>query len=361
MGLTISIILVLLGFYYKNNKKIVNLQFLWIWILISFNNGGVDYEGYLGMFKTFSSNLNFNFFLEGRLYWLGSYLFNKMNFSFEVYTIVTTTIALSILYYLIKKYSLNFSFVNSCLILYPLVDNIIQKRNFLSMTAILYGMSILISKKKYYIFKYFFLVFIAYHFHVLGIVYILFVIIPYFSLKSIKIISYIGLVIMTMISFKLNDIAKILFFFVPSKVNLYFEDLSGRLPFIKVLFFVFIHLLMFWFVLFFYKKLKNKDNFSISILKINYLFLTIIPLYYYNSTFLRFYRNIFLLNYIFIGNCVIINKFENKSNKFLQKIFIIYVIGLSMTYMLLGNFKYKGLVEPLFKNNYIINFLESIL
>lgn len=361
MCLVISGVLVILGFVYKNNKKIFNLQFLWIWILTSFNNGGPDYDGYQDMFKAFSLHLDFNFLTSGKLYSLGAYLFNKIGLSLEEYTFFTTTIALISIYILIKKYSLNISFVNSCLILFPLTDNIIQKRNFLAMVAILYGILFLIEKNRYYIVKFLFFILISYNFHILGIIYLFLILIPNFSLKNIKIISYIGtILIMTIIPF-LDEIAKFCFSFASSKVYLYFEDLSFRLPLYKTLFFVFIHLIMFYFILFFYKRKKEKDKFSIGIMKLNYLFLLIIPLYYYSSTFLRFYRNVFLLNYIFVGNCLfeeekdILNKYI--LNKYIEVSFEIYIMGLFLTYILLGHPKYIGLIKPLFENNYILKFL----
>lgn len=361
MFLITSGILVILGFIYKNNKRIFNLQFLWIWILVSFNNGGSDYVGYQDMFKAFSLHLDFNFLTGGKLYSLGAYLFNKIGFSLEEYTFFTTTIALLLIYYLMKKYSSNISFVNSCLILFPLTDNIIQKRNFLAMVAILYGILFLIEKNRYYTIKFLFFVLVSYNFHILGIVYLFLILIPYFSLKSIKIISYIGTIFTIIIIPFLDKIAKFCFSFVSSKVNVYFEDLSLRLPLHKVAFFVFIHLVMFYFVLFFYKTLKEKNKFSISIMKLNYLFLLVIPLYYYNSTFLRFYRNVFLLNYIFIGNCLVkkeVNKLKENTGIF----FIIYLISLFLImYVLFGQARYEGLIKPLFEHNYILNIIWSKL
>lgn len=361
MCLVISGILVILGFIYKNNKKIFNLQFLWIWILTAFNNGGPDYDGYQDMFKAFSLHLDFNFLTSGKLYSLGVYLFNKIGLSLEEYTFFTTTIALISIYILIKKCSLNISFVNSCLILFPLTDNIIQKRNFLAMAAILYGISFLIEKKRNYIVKFLFFVLISYNFHTLGIIYLFLILMPYFSLKNIKIISCIGTILIMIIIPFLDKIAKFCFSFVSSKVQLYFEDLSFRLPLSKVLFFVFIHLVMFYFIFFFYKRKKEKDKFSIGIMKLNYLFLSIIPLYYYNSTFLRFYRNIFLLNYIFIGNCLV-KKETNRLKENIDVLFMIYLISLFLImYVLFGQYGYVGLIKPLFEYNYILNIIWSKL
>ncbi len=360
MYLIISIIFVILGFFYKNNKKIYNLQFIWIWILTSFNNGGIDYSNYQDMYKSFSENLNLNFLTGEKLYLTGIYLFNKMGFSFEFYTFFTTTVALFLLYLLIKKDSKNISFVSSCLIIFPLVDNIIQKRNFLMMVTILYSFIILIDKKNNYILKFFITIFCAYNFHILGIIYIIFIIIPFFSLKNIRLISCIGTILTVIFIPFLDKIAKICFGFASSKVYLYFENTTMRLPIHKVMFFVFVHLAMFLFVLFFYKK-SEKNNFSINTMKINYLFLLMIPLYYYDSTFLRFYRNSFLLNYIFIGNTLLTEKID-KQKKLVEILFIIYIICLFLClYALLGPFKYKGLVAPLFEYNYILNLLGSKL
>ena len=357
MYLIISGILIVLGFIYKNNKKIFNLQFLWIWILTSFNNGGPDYDGYQSMFKSFSSSLDFNFLTGGKLYSSGIYLFNKLGCSLEGYIFFTTTIALLLMYILIKKYSLSISFVNSCMMLFPLTDNIIQKRNFLAMIAVLYGILSLIEKNRNYIIKFLFLVLVSYNFHILGIVYLFLILIPYFSLKNIKIISCIGTILIMIIIPFLDEVANLCFGFASSKVHLYFEDLSMRLPLYKVSFFVFIHLIMFYFTSFFYKTLKEKNKFSIFTMKLNYLFLLIIPLYYYNSTFLRFYRNIFLLNYIFIGDCLAKEKM-NSLNRYVEILFIIYILCLFLImYALFGQLKYEGLIQPLFEYNYILKFL----
>ncbi|WP_367278332.1 EpsG family protein [Fusobacterium sp.] len=360
MELIISIFLVFLGFFFKN-KIISKIQLFWIWILISFNNGGPDYDGYESIFIESARKLQFNFFKPGVLYSNGAYIFHKIGLNLEVYTIITSSIALFFLCRIVKKYSKNPNFVYSCFIVFPLVDNIIQKRNFLSMIPILLSIDLLIEKKKCYIVKSFILIIIAFNFHVLGIIYLVYIIVPFFSLKNIKKISLVILTIGLILMPILDEVAKILFRFASSRVELYFFDISMRLPFYKASCFVIIHLLMFCYVIFSVKFKNKKDTFDKTLLKINYVFLFAIPLYFYDSTFLRIYRNIFILNYILIGNYIYERK-NSINRKIIRVFFILFIILLFLfMYALLGQLKYSGLVLPLFNNNIVLNFFREVI
>lgn len=350
MSLLFSILIVSLGLFIKNSKLIYRIHFLWIWILTAFNIGGPDYKGYKELYQLWGKNIHFTLLKEGRIYATIAHYFSKYNLSFEIFNFFISTILLLILYKIIVKYSKNISFVSSCLVIYPLVDNIIQKRNFGAIIWVIVGFFILVYSKKYVVIKYITSILLAYGFHVIGIIYLPLIIIRYLKLEKIKKISYIGTIIITIMIGIIDKIAFLLFPSVKNKVELYFENMSMRLPLYKVSFFIIIHIVMFLLIYYFFKTLKIKDKFSIYAMKINYLMLTVIPLYYYNATFLRIYRNIFIINYIFIGSYL----YRQRNKKLVSYIFILYIIGMFLTYVLLGEYKYSGLVAPLFEKNLIL-------
>lgn len=43
-ALIITCILIILGFCYRKSKFLFFIQGIWLWILIGFNSGGIDYD-----------------------------------------------------------------------------------------------------------------------------------------------------------------------------------------------------------------------------------------------------------------------------------------------------------------------------
>ena len=99
-GLIITIILIILGFLFKNNKIITVLQFAWIFVLLVGSNGGMDYNVHEMIFS--ESINNFSFFSLSWVYRFICLLFGNMGYDFVVMNSFVSIIILVILYKLIS-------------------------------------------------------------------------------------------------------------------------------------------------------------------------------------------------------------------------------------------------------------------
>lgn len=339
------------------DKLMFVLLLLWMWVLLAFNKGGVDYETYEALFRL-SKKVNFLDWYKGEILFKNlMYLFKIKGLSFFELSFLTQTLGTIILYSIIRKYSYlgirSFSLI--CFFIFPLVDNIIQKRNFLSMMLTIKALSYLIDKTKYKKIKFTVLILLSFAIHSSSIICFLYLLVDYFDIRSIKRISKKGAILLLILLPIVPKILEKIMPFQESKINLYFYNLSNRLTLEKAVIFIIFHLIFFYLILFFSKKVNiNDNNFNKIVLKLNYISLFFLPLYFYNLIFFRYYRNIYILNYIFIGNIIYKNINRNKVN-ILKIILIFYLILMfAVFYGVFGKYKYKGLVEPLFEKNLII-------
>lgn len=350
----IFLLIAYIGFFCKKNFYFY-LMIIWLWLMASFNNGGPDYKTYELIFSTTSAEiLDFNFLKGERIFYLGMYFFNLLKMTFFEYSFVLSTSSLIIVLYLIKKYTKNGvskSFILSCMYLFPMIDNIIQRRNFIASGLIALGIVLLIEKRKFYKIKFFLLILIAYNIHNSMILYLIFFLAPLFSIKQIRKLSISLMLIIGFILPIFPTIIYKIFPFYSSKISLYLENIENRLPLEKVIFFAMIHLGMFFLVNYSSKNIE-KDKYVEFVLKINYISLIFIPFYYYNLIFFRIYRNLFIYFYILIAN----NLKESKVKKKLILILILqtYLI-LLFTIFYISSDKYFRITEPLFTDNKFLN------
>lgn len=348
MFLIITIIIAIVGLLFKSNKFFFKLQFFWLWLLIAFNNDNIDYKNYLEIFEMNSKIWKFNFQNSGNIYGFGCYIFSKLNLSYIEYNFFLMTVAIWLLYCFIKRYSLNNCYVTSLLMFYPFVDCIIQSRNFLVIVLLLHALTLLMYKPSKYKTKFVFYVYFMYGFHAVGIVYLILLFIPFISLKVIKRISYFGVLISLSCVGFLPKIARFLFPSKLSKIEVYLNYNQTNISISAIIFFCLIHLMMFWFISSSYKNIVHKDRISDVIVKINYLCLVFISLYFYESTFFRVYRNIYILNYLYFGNYIVREK-----KLVMNVLFVLYIISLSLLYVV--NSGYLQILVPIFTKNFIFN------
>lgn len=347
------LIFIFLGFcgFFSKSRVLLFLQIIFLYILIAFNKGGPDYNAYEQMYEFYSS-LKLALFSKGGAYANEIYYLNKLGLNFSEITIVLSTISIVVMIYLFKKKCIGkYNFVFACVYFYPSIDYIVQKRNFYAMVFLYIGIWLWLKNRKIFAII---SIFCSYMHHESFIIYIPIILISLFNEKNLKKLVNL-LFLIEILSFVWID--KIfLKFFSKSKVELYLLNLNNRLEISKVGCFIIFHLIMFFIIRYIYKYKSVKNKYDILIFKLNYILLLIIPLYYYNSTFFRIYRNIYFLNYIFIANnfCGIL-----KNKKIIKRIIISYLIGLHLImYLLAGNLKYKGLVKPLFEKNLVIEKLR---
>lgn len=357
----ITILLIVCGLINKNSKIIYILQMLWIWILIAFNTGGMDWVVHEQIFEA-SFNISYKITFEeiingGMFYNYICKFFSILGYDFFIVNLFLSTIEIFILHKIITKNTKNRCIVLSLFIVYPLVETIIQKRNFAASICILMGMNFLLQDRKGNILKYIICCLIAAQFHVVAYIYILFAFLYKIDIKKLEklipIVCIVGYILIPV----LPRLAA--FIFPASKVQLYFYDL--RLGIIDTVCWTILHILFVYLLKRFrnqaMKENKEEVKFTDKVYKINLISLIFLPLYYYEPTFIRIFRNLLILDYIVISYYFPTGSFIKK--KVFENI-LLYISFLIMVFLLVYVITGRGfyvLVEPLFYNNLIFNYL----
>ena len=230
-ALIITCILIILGFCYRKSKFLFFIQGIWLWILIGFNSGGIDYDVNEDIFLHSRKSLSFG---EALTYIYE--LFKDHNLDFYVYTAVTSLVACIIIFGVIYKCSKNICLVASLIYLYPGIDFVIQKRYFLCMSILFLAIQFLNKKGKKNKIIYIILVLIASLCHSSALLYIvpfIFMFIPErYKYKIIIAMGIIGIIGSRYVS----RIVSLIPFISSNKVQLYFVELSQNSNIVKFLF-----------------------------------------------------------------------------------------------------------------------------
>lgn len=353
LSLLITIFLITLGFIYRKNKFVWFLQFIWMWILMAGSNGGVDWTVHKDIFTKYS--LNFKILDESWLYKMFCYPFVINGYTFYQFNFVISTILLLVLFHLIKKYSKNVCFVTSLIYIYPLADSIIQKRNFCALVIFLCGIFPLIYKEKRGDIKFILCTFLAAQVHMSY--YLYFIIYPLIKLEN----KYLNKVIKNAVflAFLCTPfIPQIASLFVNSeKVKFYFLEL--KIPFYQSCCWWGVQMI-FTYLFAKINNIKNTinenlniktENYNENALKLNKIMLVFMPLYYYEPTFFRFFRNIIFVNYVEASSI-----FDNKNTIYKNEFIIMFILVLFVILMFLSQFVFFGkgfeyLCIPIFQAN----------
>lgn len=322
----------------KNNYFIILLMFF----LFIGNYYNSDYNNYLRFFERISQGLMEKEFLYTEII----KIFNYLGMDYRKMLIFYGVIIFYFIIKIVKRYSVNQSFVYLLYFIYPFIYDTIQIRNFIVMVILSFSIRYIIEKK---LCKYIFCIFIASGFHKVAYIYILFYLVNYLNKKKILLIGIVVNIIGIIIY--LTNLLPILLKGKMQEVNInfYFIDNNARYGWIIYIFFQILILILIEKNI---KLNKNRRDFNEIVLKINYLCLIFIPLYYYNSTLDRIYRNILLINYIVFSNLC-------KKNIKLMNFFILLVVLLYISF----NFRYFGNehILNLINYNWVIDEIKNVL
>lgn len=348
----ITIILILSGFIFKESKILFTIQFIWMWILQALNTGGIDFSINEQIFDYASSEVNILSNKSG-LYTLICYYFRNHGYSYIFMNSILVSIAFILIFITIKKYTKNICFVTSLLFIYPFVDNIIQKRNFLASSIIIFAVPYLFKKKYINIMKFTTLCLLAAQIHVSSYVYLLFIIVPFIQydkmLKKVLVAVILGIFMIPI----LPKIAGIIF--PSSKIELYF--LTLKIGLIDSIFWSCFNIGFVFLIC----KLKINEyvdkDYIINIKKIALFSLIFLPLFYYEPTFIRIYRNLLVFNYIALsqiqtyGKKIYLSVLRSTSSIILYSIFAFVIV-----YIITGS-GLKEMVFAIFENNLFIKYI----
>lgn len=354
MSYLFSTVSLLLSFIKKQSKITMIFMFILMWILFGFNTGNADYMTYEFIYKGFYPNHEFGFMALVKF-------FNMLGFSYQHFLITISFIGLFFLIKVINKYTKNINYVLALYFIFPFMLDVVQVRNFLTMVLIICGIDFLISKEKFSTIKYIGFVILASSIHYSSLFYLVLLVVKFLSTRQLLIFPFLSLALVALaytniLPFIINSMID------NTKILFWFQDRSkfGFLisAFIQITGFIFIYI-AYKKSFKFYKKNKvslvnsiDMINFYEIILKINLVLFLIYPLYIFNMTFFRLYRNLLILNYIAISN-IIQFAFNNKFERFVYQLcFIVYII-LLMTYFICFS-AFDTVFIPIFNRNLIL-------
>lgn len=349
LTMLVTILLILSGLIFKRSRIVTIFLLAWEYILIGFNDGGPDIDTYHLMYAE-SSIVNFGF-SKGGLWSSWNVLTKNLGLNF-IQSHALIMIAVMILMYVgIRKLTKNVNFVFALMMIYPLPDMVIQRRQVIAMAIIIYALHFLKDKKFFHQICFVGLIIGAYGFHEMSLLFMPLIIVPYLNVnhifRTMLIFEFLSIFLSTiMMKYATN-------FFSESKVALYTESL--QISKIKTIPFIIIHVAMIMLAYYLSKQKKDYAESNSSdelLLKISMVSIIYTPLYFTNTTFFRYFRSIIPAVFAYLSDDQ--RKLENRWKFFF--ISILSVIGFNLFfYVLFGQFGFEGLILPIFRDNALFN------
>lgn len=301
----IFIFINILGIIIKKNSKIIDYFSLIFFIFIGSQSiNYADYHNYLAMYN--NSDLVEQLGLK-----LTMKLGKILSLTYNQYLMIIFFVCYIMLFYVIKKLAPNRSIVYLLYFIYPYFLDVIQIKNFIGESFLIFSIGILILGRKKI--KAFFVYVCSVVFHEAFMIYLPYWIIARKFLKKLIFFSFAFFTII-FITFYLNIsiIGKLMFFLPDWKISGYTSQIA-RLGWIIPLVY---QLISFYMIKDMLKKLENLPSKGNKILRVLDKILTysllFLGLYYINGTFERLYRNLWVFNYIIISNYYVYLKDKKK-------------------------------------------------
>lgn len=339
---------IILGILLPKNKIIFFIQLFLVFSLVAFNYQGYDMLEYNYMFQVFGNATTIPISGEFIYRWLMQLFFAK-GFSFFDLNFVTSVIATIIIAWFMLKHTKRASLAMSMLMIYPMFDLGIQKRNYIAMAVMLIALTELFVNKPFSKIRYFFWNLLAIGFHSTYLIYLLYPLYKVISKFNPK--TLFGIVLIAggvLIRFAPN-LASV--FFDNDKVALYFSDNNMRLSVFSAIAFIVVQILFMIFIWY----MQRREKTTLSNLSRDLILYTGIPLplYFYSSNFIRIFRNLLPLHYLALANSDEFSYPMFLNMKILPFLFIIYEIGVSVLFYAISGVGWEKLIVPLFKYNYV--------
>ncbi|MCI3917995.1 EpsG family protein [Streptococcus intermedius] len=343
---------IILGILVPKNKIIFFIQLSLIFTLVAFNYQGYDMLEYNYMFQVFGKATTIPIGGEFIYRWLMQ-LFFARGFSFFDLNLITSIIATIIIAWFMLKHTKRPSLAMSMLMIYPMFDLGIQKRNYIAMAVMLIALTELFDDKPFSKIRYFFWNLLAIGFHSTYLIYLLYPLYKFISKFNPKTIFFITLVTGGVLINFAPSLAGI--FFDNDKVSLYFSDNSMRLSLFSAIAFIVVQILFMIFIWY----MQRREKTALSNLSRDLILYTGIPLplYFYNSNFIRLFRNLLPLHYLALANSKEFSYPTFLNMKVLPFLFIIYEIGVSILFYAISGVGWEKLIVPLFKYNYVFQLI----
>lgn len=350
----ITIIIILFGLIKKQSKILFVIQLLWMYILAAGNTLSIDMGVHISIFE--------NAAYGNEIYDFLSVFANSLGLDFIGMNAILCVFSFTLIGYIINKYTNSPCFVASLLYIYPLTEYIIQKRFFTAFSIVLFAVIYFLFKKGW-IYKLLFIIsiIIAGKIHSATFAYMVLLLTP--ILENSKRRRFIIILCFIIILSTMPFIPNIMEQFFGAKAILYFEVLHEKVkyPILNTILWTGFHLV---FVYLYYriyltlKYMKIKDKYFIFAKHIHYLNLCsilFIPLYVWEPTFFRYYRNLLILNYIGISYILPVGQIFLKNILCKICIYVSYVIIAFICIYFFASAGFEAMIYPILFNNYFFD------
>ncbi|MDA3733170.1 EpsG family protein [Niameybacter massiliensis] len=337
------------------------LQFTWCWLLYGLNIGGADYIGnetiYLaGSYLSYGDISITSTWFADLLY----IIFNRLNFSYTEFNLVTGLIAFGLIFFVIWKVSKIPNIAYAMLMVYPMSEFVIQKRFFLAISAVILGIylfSIMKNKVKKNI-ALFMCVIIATGLHFSAAFYIT---LFYMNIDDkrgwkykMKIVLVLGLlgILAIFIGIQAGLISQV-------KLTNYLAGETAYISWYKIPYFFLLQIYLYYITFITFKRKRFTTVFEKNFKSYNELLICLIPTYFINTIFRRYYIHLMPLNYLIMAEEYILNFREKKSllvhvALFLNLFIIIYLAFIETR--ILGDIGFDKLIVDLYRNNILFKY-----
>lgn len=357
------LILNLSGMFIKNLSKIIGvLSIIILWVLFGWNNNNPDYY----IYERWYNEISFysGFLLEGKD--LGyKFLMNitsLFNIDYQGFVIIFSLTGLLLIHSTIRRFAANPHYVYLLYFIYPFLLDIVQVRNFLMMSIIIYSIKHLVEGSNKSKLKFLMLFLIAFSIHSSAILYFPLVFINNDRKNNLIAIMPIFIMLFSLIVFlngnQIPFVQSMISFITGNEYIASWFEKNTDTGFLLFWAMQLITLLM----IYISKKIafKNEGNLSTKELRfINLIFwisiieLIWLPLYMISIEFTRLMRNLFILNYIVFS---ITNKsLKSRSiKKFsLKGGYNLLIIIYTLTFFIIQIFvpHFEDVVISIFENN----------
>lgn len=356
ISITFTLILIVQGFIIPRSKIGFFLQSIWVIILTCFNTGGGDWTGNESYYWITSVDTNKGFF--SNIYPLLVNFFRSRGTSFTIFNGIMCFFASVIILSIIYRNAENKNLVMSFWTIFPVIDNIIQKRAYYGLALVVIALSLLFNSKKrstllnIIIFE--MIIFIAMRIHSM---YFLFFTVPFFLLLNNKwqrYVSLMGIIVGFILKSQIQTLVNtIMGPSVISKSDLYFNKFASTASLTHTIFWAVWQLSQLLIIIYANKHMSENNKSSV-LLSLNWWGLLLIPLYSFNPVFTRLFRAILLFNYIYVADALVIkNNRRLKSNIVLISELLFVFVSFYMM-----DISTNGLIQnvyPIFQDNYLLN------
>lgn len=298
------------------------MQFIWIWILVAFNEGGMDYEGNKFIFDNIDIIHKIDFGLSEWLnVYLASYLIHE-GWEFFQYNMLLSSVSLCIIYYVGLKKCENINVFLSLFMMYPLAFMVIQKRYFWSVSFCILAFLFLEQGKTK---KSLLSLILATGLHISAIFFL-----PYFLLAKKKVSAKFCILAMIIEFIVIMFCKDVMLSFIGNDSSMALEYTTTEMSAMGYAYFVGLQLCLITLMTKIIDKHKRKESF---LYLLNIISLIYVPFLFLNSIFFRYYRAVTLYGYFYVADNIGGNK---------RQIIYLYVFTMAIAMILLMSFGKDG-------------------